>query len=201
MQTEIEAKFLNINHDEIREKLKKLGAKCEVTRRTMRRAMFDYPDKRMQYSKPSHRLRVRDEGSKVTINHKTGDDDGSYHSEIETTVGSFDDTKNLFEAIGLVMYSFQESKRETWKLGNVEIVLDEWPWIDPYIEIEGPSEAEIKDVGAQLHLNWQDARFGSVDVIYMDKYPGMKKSESVGDIPEVKFDMPLPQYFIDRQQV
>lgn len=37
MQQEIEAKFLHQNHDEIRQKLKALGAKCTEPMRTMRR--------------------------------------------------------------------------------------------------------------------------------------------------------------------
>lgn len=44
-----------------------------------------------------------------------------------------------------------------------------------------------------------EAKFGSVDTAYRDKYKKMKKGESVGELSEVKFDQPLPKFFEDRQ--
>jgi adenylate cyclase, class 2 len=198
MQTEIEAKFLKVDHDEMRTKLRALGAELEHPMRLMRRVMLDYPDSRFQKGQPSQRLRIRDEGNKVTVNYKK-DNDGNYVHEIETTIGSFDEMYKLLEAIGLKAYSFQESKRETWKFNQVEVVLDEWPWLAPYIEIEGPDEQSIQEVAKDLGLDWSNAAFGSVDTAYMAQYPGMKQSESVGDLAEVKFSMPVPKYFTDRQ--
>lgn len=198
MQTEIEAKFLNVNHDEIRDKLKALGAELVQPMRLMRRVLFDYPDSRFQKNNQSQRLRVRDEGNKVTVTYKASNDT-NYSYEVETTVGSFDEMGQLFRAIGLVEYSFQESKRETWRFGDAEVVLDEWPWINPYIEVEGSSEELIKRVAHDIGFSWQDAEFGSVDTVYMNQYPGMKKTESIGDIAEVRFGAPLPKYLKERQ--
>lgn len=198
MQTEIEVKFLNVNHDEIREKLKLMGAKVKYPMRLMRRAMFDYPDRRFQKSNNFQRLRVRDEGDKVTITYKESQPDSSYDKEVETTVGSFENTRELLESIGLSVHSIQESKRETWHLGNVEIVLDEWPWIHPYIEIEGADEKSVKDIAEKLGFSWENAKHGTVDTIYRLQYLGMKEGESIGDITEVKFDSPLPKYLQQR---
>jgi len=198
MQQEIEVKFLNVNHDEIREGLKKAGAKLEVPMRLMRRKMFDYPDKRFQINDHSRRLRIRDEGEgKAMINYKAKSNT-DYVDEIETLVGSFDDACNLLEAIGLVGFSLQESRRETWRYKNVEVVLDEWPWADTYIEIEGPTEAEIKEAAGDLGFDWADAKLGSVDTAYRAQYPKMAESDSIGDIPEVRFDMDVPQYLSER---
>lgn len=197
MQREIEAKFLNIDHSQLRTKLQKLGAKCEHPMRLMRRVMFDYPDHRFQKNNQQQRLRVRDEGDKVTITYKAKNKT-DYSHEIETTVGSYNDMVNILEAIGLTTYSFQESKRETWQYKDVEVVLDEWPWLDTYIEIEGPSEEAIKSVAIDLGYNWNDAKFGSVDTAYYAQYPGMKNTESIGDLPEVKFNLPVPEYLKKR---
>jgi inorganic triphosphatase YgiF len=60
MQQEIEVKFLNVSHKNVREKLAKLGAKCTVPMRLMRRVVVDYPDKRLQKSGDSW-MRIRDE--------------------------------------------------------------------------------------------------------------------------------------------
>lgn len=199
MQSEIEAKFINVDHNAIRAKLQELDAVCEQPMRLMRRVMLDYPDGRFQKNNQSQRLRVRDEGNKVTVTYKASNET-NYPYEVETTVGSFDEMLKLFQAVGLVDYSFQESKRETWHFDEVEVVLDEWPWLDSYIEIEGSTEAAIISAAEKLGFDWQEAEFGSVDTVYRKQYPGMTEQESIGDLREVKFDTPLPQYLKDRQK-
>ena len=197
MQTEIEAKFANTDHDLIRKKLQELGARCEQPMRLMRRKLFDYPDRRFDKSQ-SQRLRVRDEGHSTTFTYKSKSDT-KYAHEVETTVGSFDTMCQLFEAIGLISYSYQESKREAWHYKNVEVVLDEWPWLNPYIEIEGSDEASIQQVAAELGFDWRDALFETVDTVYQQQYSGMKPHESIGIVSEVRFNTPLPDFLKERQ--
>jgi len=197
MPTEIEAKFLDINHDDVREKLKKLGAVLEHPMRLMRRTMFDFPDKRF---KAAHkRLRIRDEEHQLTVTFKQrGKTD--YAEELETTIGSYKNMEQILNAVGLDSFSYQESKRETWKYKNVEVVLDQWPWLNDYIEIEGPDEQSIKEAAQELGFDWDNAKFGSVDTAYRIQYPGMKRSESIGEVPEVRFDLPLPEYLKKRMK-
>lgn len=199
MQTEIEVKFLDVDHDNVRDKLKSIGAVCEQPMRLMRRAMFDYPDDRFQKNDHSRRLRVRDEGDKTTVTYKQKNST-SYVYEIETTVGSYDEMVKIFEAIGLKTFSKQESKRETWHYKNTEVVLDEWPWLNSYIEIEGKSEEDIQAVAKQLGFDWDEAYFGSVDTAYRNQYSKMSKSDSIGDIEDVRFGLPLPSYLKERLQ-
>jgi len=199
MQVEVEAKFLNIDHGKMRNALERAGAKCEHPMRLMKRAMLDYPDGRFQANEHRKRLRVRDEGDKIVINFKAKNDTNYVH-EIETEVESFDKMIQLLEAIGLEVYSRQESKRETWHYKNVEVVLDEWPWLDAYIEIEGPSEKAIQTAASDLGFDWKDAKFGSVDTAYRQKYPGMTKNESIGDLKDVKFGDALPEYLAKRMK-
>jgi len=113
--------------------------------------------------------------------------------EIEVTVSDFDETIKLFAAAGLPHSSFQESKRETWRLGSTEIVLDTWPWLHPYIEIEGASVEDVKSIAAQLELDWSDAVFGDVMAAYRAQYPHLGLNDTVGRISEVRFDDPLPE--------
>jgi len=190
MPQEIEAKFLYTNHDAIRQQLTSLSATCEQPMRLMRRVTFDNAAMKAK----NGWLRVRDEGDKVTVTYKQVNQlsaDGV--REIETTVGSFDDMVAIFRAAELAGGSFQESKRETWRLGEVEVVLDEWPWLAPYIEIEGPSEAAIREVAGQLDLDWAQAKFGDVMVAYRAQYPHLNETDTVGDLPEVRFGAPLPE--------
>lgn len=197
MQPEIEAKFLDSNHDAVRQKLTKLGAKLEKPMRLMRRTVFDYPDGHIE-KVARGRLRVRDEGDKVTVTYKSPRSD-QYYDETETTVGSYETMVELFEAIGLVPVSTQESKRETWHYGGVEVVLDEWPWVKPYIEIEGESELAIRQCAADLELDWQAATFGSADNVYRAEYPGMAADETIGAVSVVKFGASLPDWLEKRK--
>ncbi len=193
MNTEIEVKFLHINHEEIRVRLKDAGFVCVIPMRLMRRAIIDYADRRLQVSVPNSYIRVRDEGDKVTLTYKQFASlsiDGA--QEIEVVTSSFEDTVKIFTAIGLEVVSLQESKRETWKNENCEVVLDEWPWLDPYIEIEAPTESEVREVSVQLGLDWSEAKFGDVMVAYRDQYPYLNETQTVGKVPEVLFDAPLP---------
>ena len=108
-------------------------------------------------------LRVRDEGDKVTLTYKQFDSlsvDGA--KEIEVEVSDYDKTVAILAQAGLPAYTSQQTRRETWHLGNVEIMLDEWPWLRPYIEIEGESEEVLRQVADQLGFDWKDAVFGDV---------------------------------------
>lgn len=194
MKTETEVKFLNQNHETIRAVLSALGATCMQQMRLMKRAIIDFPDRRLQTGEVNSFMRVRDEGDRVMLTYKQFNSlsvDGA--REIETSVGSFDDAVHIFTSIGLEVVSLQESKRETWEYGEFEIVLDEWPWLEPYIEIEGESEEALRTMSNQLGLDWGDAVFGDVMVAYRAQYPQLTEKDTVGSIKEVRFGAPLPQ--------
>ncbi len=193
MNTEIEVKFLHIDHKEIRSRLKDAGFECITPMRLMRRAIIDYNDRRLQTGTPNSYIRIRDEGDKVTLTYKQFASlsvDGA--QEIEVVVSSFEDTVKIFTQIGLEVVSLQESRRETWQCGQCEVVLDEWPWLDPYIEIEATTELELREVSQKLGLDWSDAKFGDVMVAYRDQYPYLKETQTVGKVKEVLFSGPLP---------
>ena len=196
MQTEIEVKFLNIDLDLIRAKLLESGAICEQPMRLMRRAIIDTPDLNTR----SAYVRIRDEGHRVTLTYKQFDAlsiDGA--KEIEVEVDSFDGAVAIFEQVGLAPRSYQESKRETWQLGDVEVVIDEWPWLNPYIEIEGANEEALIVVAGQLGFDWGNAVFGDVMVAYRAQYTYLMPGDGrdVGNVPEVRFGDPLPELMKD----
>ena len=199
MKTEIEVKFLNIDFDEIREKLTNLGAILEEPMRTMRRYTFD--NAYMKKGKDAF-VRVRDEGKKVTVTYKQFDSLSLHGAkEIEIEVSDFDQTVALMQEIGAGedAQSYQESRRETWRLDQAEIVLDEWPWLKPYIEIEGGTEETVRHTADLLGLSWDDAVFGDVMVAYRAQYPHLSTKNTVGAIAEVRFGDPLPDILRGRK--
>lgn len=191
MKPEIEAKFLNVSHEELRVKLAALGATCRQPMRLMRRKNFDFPDLRLDKEKNGW-VRVRDEGDKVTMSYKqlnSRELDGTH--EVSVVVDSFEAACNFLESIGLESKTYQETKRESWQLDEFEIELDEWPWVKPYIEIEGPDEASLKTLAANLGLDWTKVCHGSVEVVYRGEYD--VTDEDVDYIPEITFDKPAPE--------
>lgn len=193
MKTEIEVKFLNVNFDDVRDKLTALGGVCEQPMRLMRRVIIDTPEM-IQNGRDAF-IRLRDEGDKVTLTFKEFKEQSlTGAEEHEVVVSDFDTTLAILREGGLTRRSFQESKRETWRLNDVEVVLDEWPWLNPYIEIEADTEAAVHETAKQLGYDWNDAVFGSADKAYRIQYPGIR-GRGVIDVPEVRFGDPLPENF------
>lgn len=170
MQPEIEAKFLNVEHSVLRERLQELGAVQKLPSRLMRRKNLDFADRRLDKTYNGW-VRVRDEGDKATLSYKQVNDrtvDGT--KEVSVDVSDFDDTCLFLESIGLNSKSYQETKRESWTLDGVDIELDEWPWVKPFIEVEAQTEQELNNVVRKLNLHPDDATHGSVEIVYMAEY-------------------------------
>ncbi|HMQ09411.1 MAG TPA: CYTH domain-containing protein [Candidatus Nanoperiomorbaceae bacterium] len=189
MNTEIEVKFIQVNHDTIRSQLQTLGGTCAHPMRLMRRVVFVNEALESRHGW----LRVRDEGDRVTVSYKQRDSlDIHGTKEIETVVGDFDAIIQIIRQMGEWKESYQESKRETWQLGEVEVVLDEWPWLDPLIEIEGPSAELVTEVAVKLGFAMKDATYGSVMSAYRKRYPDLDHDFKIGNVSIVKFGDPMP---------
>lgn len=200
MNTEIEAKFLHMDHEKIREKLRDLDFLCAAPMRLMRRAIIDYTDRRLETGAVNAYIRIRDEGDRVTLAYKQFDSlsiNGA--QEVEVTVSSFEDAVEIFTRAGLEVVSLQESKRETWRSDTCEVVLDEWPWLDPYIEIEAKTESEVRNVAVRLGLTWSEAVFGDVMVAYRNQYPHLNETQTIGKLERVLFGMPLPSLLAEQE--
>lgn len=188
MNIEYEATFLNVDKDEMRKRLKDAGATLVRPEYLQKRIPFHLPkDKR---SKDSW-LRVRDEGDKITLSLKIVDGDKiEDQKEICLVVNDFDVAVNLLESIGCERKSYQETKRELWKLNDVEISIDEWPFLEPFVEVEGDSEEVVKRVSEKIGFNYDDALFCAVGKLYKMKY-GIHPDE-INTIDKIVFDMKNP---------
>lgn len=197
MKTEIEVKFINIDVEDMRERLKKAGAHLEQPMRAMRRVLIEQPEHAAEHSF----IRIRDQGDKTTLCFKRRS--GDYQKiddtkEIEVEVGDFDTAVELFKEAGWPYKTYQETERETWRQGEVEIVIDKWPWIPPQIEIEGPDELQVKAAAEELGLDWDEARYGHIDHIYQEYFTFTPGFRGVIDLKEVRFSNPVPTEFGER---
>lgn len=196
MKSEIEVKFLNVDIDDVRARLKAADATLEQPMRLMRRVLIEED----HHAADNSFLRIRDEGDRTTLTFKRRTKTDSQTTidstkEIETTVGDFQTAVDIFKEAGWQYTTYQESRRETWHLDEAEVVIDEWPWIHPYIEIEAETEDTVRSVAKALGFDWSGAVFGSVDVVYEREYPNMSV-RGVIDIQEVRFDDPVPKKFL-----
>jgi adenylate cyclase class 2 len=196
MEPEIEAKFLDVDPKQIRRILQENGAKQIHAERQMRRVVLDYPDGRLE--KIGGWIRVRDEGDKITFSYKQLNDRSVHGTqEIETTVGNFEKTVKLLDAIGLKQRSYQETKREKWVLGNSEITIDTWPWIPTFVELEASSEGALKYLAQTLHLDWSEAMHGSVETAYQRYYDFTE--HEIDNWPEITF-ISEPDWLLARKR-
>ena len=166
MQTEHEIKILDINVNEIRSKLDKIGA-VFVAEKNMRRYVYDI--KNNTDGKESW-LRLRDTGEKITLTIKeihTDDIDGT--KELEVDVGEFDKTNIILKKIGFIPKAYQENKRLSYRLNNnkVKIEIDFWPKIPPYIEIEADSNEQIKHTVKLLGFKMSDTTSIGVRKVFL----------------------------------
>ena len=188
MKNEIEAQFLEINKDEMREKLKTLGALCTKPEVLMKRTVFN--------TGPGSFARVRNEGQgKVVMTYKNVEDDNSIlgTKEVNLEIDNYENGVLFLKGCGLETKAEQETYREMWKLGDVEICIDTWPWIPTFMEIEGPSEEAVWDVAAKLGLDKSTAKFGSVDTTYQYYY-GVDPDEVNYHTPKINFEMEPPEW-------
>ncbi|MBU4600568.1 CYTH domain-containing protein, partial [Candidatus Parcubacteria bacterium] len=166
MDIEYEATFENINKDEMRKKLEEAGAKLIRPEFLQKRVVFYLPNKQRHAW-----LRVRDEGDKNTMSLKIIDGGKIQdQKEICLNIDNFARAVEFLTAIGCEKKSYQETKRELWKLDGVEITIDEWPFLEPLVEVEGKSEQDVKKVCAKIGLNYNKALFCAIGELYKRKY-------------------------------
>ncbi len=140
MNTEYEARILEIDSQEFIKKLEKLGAK----------KVNDYYQKRYVYDfKPvvnNKWIRLRTDGVKATLTIKKIENDNiDGTKELEIEVSDFEKTNLILNELGYQRRAYQENKRTRYIYNNIEIDIDSWPMIPTYVELEGNGEQEIKD--------------------------------------------------------
>ena len=168
MAKEIEAKFLNIDKDNVIKNLEKIGAVKIHDEKLLRRCVYSLPIK-----KEGAWARVRDEGDKITMTYKRVTSkslDGV--EEVEITVDNFDRAREFLRSVGLIEKAYQETRRMRYylKSENVEFDIDTWPALNTFIEIESDNEAAVKKYAKILGFNWEKAMFGSADFVYAKEY-------------------------------
>ncbi len=189
MDIEYEATFQKIDKNEIRERLKKVGAKLLRSEFLQKRIVFNLPK---GHEIKGGWLRVRDEGDKITMSLKVVDGNKiENQKEIFLEVNDFKEAKRLLKTLGCEEKAFQESKRELWVLDGVEITIDEWPFLEPFVEVEGRAEEDVKRISTKLGFDYREALFCAVDTLYSKKY-NISADRINNETPKILFSMKNP---------
>lgn len=148
MPIEFEAKMLDVEPDELADRILRLGGR-RVGDRLMRRYVYD-----IRPGDESRWIRLRDDGTAVTLTVKEIAHDGIDGTmETEVVVSDFEVTNDLLGRIGFVAKSYQENRRASFELDGAQLEIDWWPLIPPYLEIEGQSREHVVRVGHALGIS------------------------------------------------
>jgi adenylate cyclase class 2 len=158
MPIELEAKMKVANLSPVRERLRNLGA--EPRGRVLERnTFFDSPDRKLLVADSGLRLRhTRDldrgeEKDVVTFKGPQGAGELKRREEIEFGVTHGAAASEMFGRLGYTPDLSFEKRRETWRLGDCTIELDELPNLGTFVEIEGPDENVVLSIREKLGLS------------------------------------------------
>lgn len=181
MEKELEAKYFINDKNSMRFSLKNIGLECIKPEFLMKRKTFH------SATEPGW-MRVRDEGDKTTLTFKQITGKGINDvNEIEIIVNDFEKASAIINQTSFKETSYQENYREIWRNNEVEVVIDTWPFLQTYIEIEAKSVDTVKRYSQLLNFDFdKQAFFGSVDVLYKEQF-GIEKQDFI-KIPRIVFN-------------
>lgn len=182
---EHEAKILNVNEQELQQKLEGLGAEKildDITYiegydfdSTAKFTGSDFPEKFSEivdsieqlrgssdmFSQGAY-LRLRKEGNKFELIFKRKvKGEGGVKSEIEISVpiqeSEWQDTANFLQDLGLKRIVLQEKKRTSYRYSPYRYDIDTWPGVPTYLEVEAPTPEGVIEAIALLGFAQSEA--------------------------------------------
>jgi adenylate cyclase class 2 len=178
---EVETKILEVNKDQISQKLNELGA--ELLQDTKLVVDWYGPKGLTHNGDDPWFLRVRTyQGGKSEITWKGKSNilgASRSHQEINFDISDAEKVGDLFLALDLEKYAHQEKYRTSWQYQNWRFDLDVYPKMPAYLEIEGKDEQHIQEaikllqlqnhksshegervlIQKEYNLDWNDMRF------------------------------------------
>ncbi|MFH0980453.1 MAG: class IV adenylate cyclase [Planctomycetota bacterium] len=190
MPLELEAKFGVETHEPVRERLGVLGAQF-LARVVETNTIHDRPDGRLRQSGCGLRVRgvevLAGASHPATLTFKGPVQTGLFkkREELELPLADADAMRRLLEAIGFGEVLRFRKRRESWRLHDCRVELDELPRLGLFVEIEGHNEGVVQ--AAQVAL-------GLTGAVHEPRgYVGMLAELRPPDAPPpAVFDFPTP---------
>jgi adenylate cyclase class 2 len=173
--TEPEIKVLDVPESEIialQERLERLAFSGPF-QQSFRRYVYDI-------GSDTAWVRLRTDGEKAAITYKNSVSDeveGMQELEIEISPKDFEKTNQFLELIGMKVDKYQENERIAYRKDGAEVVIDRWPLIPKYIEIEAQDGESVLRLLSELELDGYQTTSLSTKHVYgrynlnLDDYP------------------------------
>jgi adenylate cyclase class 2 len=161
MNTECEIRILDIDIDDITNKLEELGAE-KIGEYNQKRYVYDIiPAQEGKF------IRLRTNGYETTLAYK----DKAYTSmsstkELEMKIEDFSKAHMFLKTVGFLENKYIENKRITYVYNDVEFDIDCYPMIPPYMEIEASNESIVNEFIDRLGLRDHVLTVESLKKIY-----------------------------------
>ena len=158
MAREIEAKLRVTAHAPVRERLRSSGA-VHLGRVLETNLIFDRPDGSLRARGCGLRIRTSADTAtgkqchRLTLKGPVGRGEFKSREELEVEIGDADVAADILQQLGFVRVLSYQKRRESWRVGECRVELDEPPHIGLFVEIEGPDEVAIRVVRDRLGLS------------------------------------------------
>lgn len=172
MRDEIELKFLDIDDEDIQEKLRGIGATKTYMAETVS-VWLNWPEIGVDWKdmeKQSLRLRKRDGTCMLNWKKPKEGEDMKVLEEMEIEVSSMEDTIALFESLGFSSTRAFHKKRTHYEHKGTSFEIDEIPGKKPYLEVETHTQEEMESACKNLGLDIEDGKSGSMMEIFPDVF-------------------------------
>ena len=157
MGLEIEAKLKVESHEGVRAKLVDARAVC-IGSVLESNHLFDRPDGSLRTAGCGLRVRscvaISGEAPAPTLTYKGPRLASEFkcRQEIEIAVDDAGCAEAILESLGFVPILQFEKRRESWRLDDCLIELDEVPYLGTFVEIEGPDAPSVRRMRETLGL-------------------------------------------------
>ncbi len=163
MPVEIEAKIKVTAHDAMRDRIRAAGGE-HLSDVFETNTFFDTPDQKLRSADHGLRLRqIKDlHGPRgqstgrtsyvITFKGPVQRGQLKQREEIETEVADGSSAAAIIERLGFEVTLTFEKKRQSWKVQNCQVELDEVPLLGKFLEIEGPDATSVESVRTALGL-------------------------------------------------
>lgn len=119
-------------------------------------------------------LRLRQNGEKVEITMKYIYNTAVNYNidevkEIEINTDNFEVANKLIEEMGYYRRKLVEKNRDSYTYQDMDIEIDQWPLLEPYIEIEGKNVDKIYELAKLLGYTKEETCVINTEDVYLQK--------------------------------
>ena len=158
---EVEVKVLEINKADVEARLSALGAK-KVFDGTIHALYYDLPDRRLQRSGLTLRIRTEGQKAMLTLKLDVANAAAKERRELQTEIGDISVMRQILETMGFSAWLVMKKRRASYKLPDVQVEIDryvdDFSYIPEFLEIEGRDTHAVYHAARALGFSTDDCK-------------------------------------------